>query len=147
MVVSPACSLLVGMAFVLTLEALGLRWPLIHWELDAWYMPLIWWPGLVFGFFLPREKGHLAACFVWIPGLLWLANALPFDGTTGRALNELLRPRHADCGSTECLGALIIAYPFLNSITYSIGAAVGLLTGPDRTPEEPFTDYTTIKLR
>jgi len=48
---------------------------------------------------------------------------------------------------TECLGVLFYTYPALNSITYSVGSVLALLTSRRKTKSgEPFTERTTLGL-
>jgi hypothetical protein len=124
--------------------------------LDAWYGPFVWWPGLVLGFFVNRRTLQRAACFVWLPGLVWLVYGILStaagwhpDGMSWmtRVRTELFPLTHDQCGMTECLGVLFYTWPALNSVAYSISAALALLfNGNKSESKEPATDYTTLGL-
>jgi hypothetical protein len=111
--------------------------------LESWYVPLMWLPGFVIGFFANRKGRGLLPCMVWLPGLAWM---LLFLKTDGRAQ---IFPRNAnDCGTNECLSVVMVTYPFLNSVTYSLGALCGRLFGrssqntaarPTQDDKEPIT--------
>jgi len=60
---------------------------------------------------------------------------------------NLFPPKQGECGMTECLGVLFYTYPALNSITYSVGSVLALLTSRRKTKSgEPFTERTTLGL-
>jgi hypothetical protein len=49
---------------------------------------------------------------------------------------------------SECLGPLVWTWPALNAVTYSIGAALGILSQPDRPPaDEHFANLTILSLK
>jgi hypothetical protein len=61
---------------------------------------------------------------------------------------ELFPLEHDHCGMTECLGQPFYTWPALNSVAYSIGAALALLSKRDRADGgEPFSEYTTLGLK
>jgi hypothetical protein len=125
-------------------------------SLDAWYGPFVWWPGLVLGFFVNRRTLHRAACFVWFPGLLWLAYGILSTAAAWRPEGmswmtkvriDLFPVKGDQCGMTECLGELFYTWPALNSISYSVGAVLAFLSKRDRIESgRPFTDYATLRL-
>jgi hypothetical protein len=60
---------------------------------------------------------------------------------------DLFSLKQGECGMTECLYSLFYTWMALNSIAYSIGAALALLSRRDKIKsEESFTDYTTLRL-
>ena len=122
---------------------------------DSWYGPFVFWPGLLLGFFVNRRTLHRAACFVWLPGLIWLVVGMLERASYAQdSLSwwtqvriELFPVGRSDCGSTECLGVAVYTWPAVNSVAYSIGAALVLLFkrgGSDG--EEPTTESTTLGL-
>ena len=156
MVATVVCSIL-GVIFVqVVLTIIGLGGLIRGANLEAWYGPLIWWPGLVLGFFVNRRTLQRAACFVWVPGLLWLAAGILSRATAWRPEGmswmtqvriDLFPLKQGECGTTECLYSLFHTWPALNSVAYSIGAALALLTNRDKTKiEEPPTGHTTLGL-
>ena len=111
---------------------------------DVWYGIHFWLPGLVLGFLISRIWTGRSACMVWMPGLLWLAVGLwdmgPRSFSTSnsamtRATSALFPMGNNECGSTECLGFAIFTIPALNSLTYSAGAALGVLARRRETDE------------
>jgi hypothetical protein len=153
------CSMLVGLSFDGILCALGLEGT-VRSLASAWYGPAVWWPGLVLGFFVNRRMLHRTACFVWLPGLLWLAWGILSVATSWGPVGmssmthvrvELFPMSHRDydaCAVSECLGPLVWTWPAVNAVTYSIGAALGILSQPDRPPaDEHFTNLTILSLK
>jgi hypothetical protein len=120
----------------------------------TWYGPLVWWPGLLLGFFVNRRALHRAACFVWLPGLIWLAFGIASAATSWRPAGmswmthvgvELFPLQPGECGTTECLRVLFCTWPAVNSVAYSIGAALAFLF--QRNDEGLTGDYTTLGLK
>jgi hypothetical protein len=156
MVGSVVCLFLADVVLIGTLRTIGLDTVLRHVNFDAWYLPIVWWPGLVLGFFVNRRTLHRTACFVWFPGLLWLGYGIVGAATSWRPDGmswmtrvkiDLFSVKPGECGMTECLGLLVYTWPAVNSVAYSIGAALGLLSRPDRSNSgEPFTEHTTLGL-
>jgi hypothetical protein len=114
---------------------------------DSWYLPSYWWPGLVLGFFINRRYLHRAACFVWLPGLLWLAYGIPNVKPQRIHWEEvrlaLFPLRKDDCGVTECLYVFLFTWPALNAAAYSIGAWLGLLFMRRQNEDvDPYTKHT-----
>lgn len=156
MVATVVCSIL-GVIFVqVVLTIIGLGGLIRGANLEAWYRPLVWWPGLVLGFFVNRRTLHRAACFVWFPGLLWLAHGI-LNTATGwhpdgmswmtKVRIDLFPLKQGECGMTECVGEVFYTWPALNSVAYSIGAALALLFNRSKSDsEEPSTEHTTLGL-
>ena len=104
--------------------------------IDSWYGPFVWWPGLALGLFVNRRTLHRAACFVWIPGLVWLDCGI-INTSRGwhpvgispmaKVRIELFPLKQGECGMTECLGVMFYTWPALNSVAYSIGATMALV--------------------
>jgi len=106
-----------------------------------WYSPWVWWPGIVLGFVVNRRTLQRAACLVWLPGLLWLAIGILHIATGWHPVGvsrmtevriSLFPLEQGECRWTECVYVLFTTYPALNSITYSIGAAIALLINQDK---------------
>ena len=121
--------------------------------LDTWYAPLVWWPGLLLGFFVNRRTLHGSACFVWLAGLVWLAVGMLIVATSWRPagvpwttyVSDQLFPLQRDaCGTIECLRVMFCTWPAVNSVAYSVGAAIALLF--PRETEELSRAYTTLGL-
>ena len=145
---SVVCVFLGGIILGIILRVVGLG-PIR--AADAWYGPFVWWPGLLLGFLVNRRTHQRAACFVWLPGMLLLAygilecgNCLATGGDVWmtRVRIELFPLQQDHCG--ECLGQPFYTWPALNSITYSIGAALALLSKRGAiNSEEPPSEYIT----
>jgi hypothetical protein len=148
------CSMLAGLAFDGVLCALGSEGT-IRRLASAWYGPAIWWPGTL-GFFVNRRMLHRAACFVWLPGLVWLALGILSMATSSGPVEmssmahlrvELFPMTRSDydaCALNQCLGPLLWTWPALSAVTYSIGAALGLLSQSDRRSAYDHFEYLTI---
>ena len=151
------CSMLAGLAFDGVLCALGSEGT-IRRLASAWYGPAIWWPGTL-GFFVNRRMLHRAACFVWLPGLVWLALGIqsilsmatswgPVEMSSMTHLRVELFPMtrsdYDGCALNQCLGPLLWTWPALSAVTYSIGAALGLLSQSDRRSAYDHFEYLTI---
>jgi hypothetical protein len=87
--------------------------------------------------------------------LLWLAAGILSRGAawhpegmswTTQVRIDLFPLKQGECGMTECLYSLFHTWPALNSVTYSIGAALALLINRDKIKEESFTEHTTLGL-
>jgi hypothetical protein len=150
------CSMVAGLAFDGVLCALGLEGT-VRRLASAWYGPAIWWPGIL-GFFVNRRLLHRAACFAWLPGLVWLAlGILSLSMATSWGpvamssmthlrveLFPVTRSDYDACAVNECFGPLLWTWPSLSAVTYSIGAALGLLSQPERQPAYEDFGYLTI---
>ena len=151
------CSVLAGLAFDGVLCALGSEGT-VRRLASAWYGPAIWWPGIL-GFFVNRRMLHRAACFAWLPGLVWLAWGIlsilstatswgPVEMSPMTHLRVELFPLtpsdYEACAVNQCLGPLLWTWPALSAVTYSIGAALGLLSQSDRRPAYDHFGYLTI---
>lgn len=119
----------VSLVFVIFMDAV-----FIPVSLQAWYLPFVWGPGLILGFLANRRMLQSTACFVWMPGLIWLVLGT-FDQTFHRpnwaswivAVKEGMFPVSQNgCGTTECLGVLVYTMPAVNSVAYSLGAWLAL---------------------
>lgn len=107
---------------------------------DLWYSPAIWLPCLLIGFFMNRKLHHRAAVLVWLGGLLWFMFTTGYISHTGfhwvswtKYREQIQFPlRNSDCAGNECLNYVFGTLPLLNSVSYSIGAALGLLRKADR---------------
>jgi hypothetical protein len=99
----------------------------------------------VLGFFLNRSRQHRAACLVWIPGLAWIIFGMLSAGSwqldwpsmLAQARIDLFPLKQGECGMTECLGVLLCTFPFMNSLAYSIGAAIALFNGTEKHDSQP----------
>jgi hypothetical protein len=156
MPVSVVCSVLCGILVQVVLTAVGEGGLPRQANFDAWYWPFIWGPALVLGLLVNRRTLQRAACFVWFPGLLWLASGIlriatgwhP-DGVSPmtEVRIELFPRKQGECGMTECLGVLFYVWPAINSVAYSIGAAIALLSRRNKIKsDETLTDSTTLRL-
>jgi hypothetical protein len=109
-----------------------------------WYSPIGWFPCLLLGFLLNRNRHHRAAVLVWVGGLLWfilLTGYISYSGLhwiTWTEMKELtfFPLRKSDCIGGGCLGYGFATLPLLSSIAYSVGASFGLL----------FNERTLLKL-
>jgi hypothetical protein len=152
------CSMLTGLAFDGVLCALGSEGT-VRRLASAWYGPAIWWPGSILGFFVNRRMLHRAACFAWLPGLVWLAlgilsllsMATPWGPVEVSSMTHLrvelfpmTRSDYDACAVNQCLGPLLWTWPALSAVTYSIGAALGLLSQSDRRSAYDHFGYLTI---
>jgi hypothetical protein len=154
MPVSVICMILGGILIGVVMRVVGIR-PFR--AVDVWYTPFVWWPGLVLGFLVNRRRLHRAACLVWFPGLLWLAYGILSTATAWRPEGmswmtkvriDLFPLKGGECGTTECMGEAFYTWPALNSVAYSISAAVALLINQDEPKsQEPPRDDTTLGLR
>lgn len=132
MIVSVALAVGVDLATRILLNVAGLGGTLRGLNIDAWYGPVAWSPGLFLGFFMNRHFRHRTAYLIWTCGLLWITYGLLTAGSwrhdwSSRMVEariDLFPLRQGECGTTECLGVLLFTWPFVNSITYSIGAAL-----------------------
>jgi hypothetical protein len=102
----------------------------------TWFNPADWAPSLFAGFFLNRHWRHRSACFVWICGLSWFAFLSRFPHPSLSGWIACMEQYGGKLYFPTQKGALNLAInscfitgtiPTLNSITYSIGAATGLL--------------------
>ena len=59
---------------------------------------------------------------------------------------DLFPLKQGECGMTECLYVLSTTYPALNSITYSVGAVLALISQGKAKGEGPFTGHPTLGL-
>ena len=143
--------MLAGLAFDGVLCALGSEGT-IRRLASAWYGPAIWWPGTL-GFFVNRRMLHRAACFVWLPGLVWLALGILSMATSVEMLSmthlrvelfPMTRSDYDGCALNQCLGPLLWTWPALSAVTYSIGAALGLPSQSDRRSASDHFEYLTI---
>jgi len=151
MVGGVVCSMVLGTTVVTVLQEIGLDGLLRRFNFDAWYLPIVWGPGFLLGFLVNRRTLHRAACFVWLPGQVWLATGIlgkishGYNWTQVRI--DLFPLKASECGATECLDVLFGTWPALNSITYSIGAAIALSCRPRRfDSEEQSREYTSLGL-
>ncbi len=129
-------------------------------QLEYWWGPLVWWPGLILGFFFVTYRSFdRAACFVWLPGPLWLAWGVLGEATAWRpaGISAMVHVRiglfpmslsdRSACSPSECLGQLFYTYPALNAVTYSIGAALAFLfKADDKAIKQAPGECTTLKL-
>jgi len=102
---------------------------------DAPYSPLFWGFAFFLGLFLNRIIPTHSAKSVWIVGVLWLIfwGASDISAYDPRWCNGCSLPQYVwysyfsywNC-TQECLGQLLGTAPMLNSVAYSLGAAVAL---------------------
>ena len=120
------------------------------------YDPFFWIPALITGFLVNRRLatrsavliGILAAVFLFV--IIWwdargLSRSEYYVHLTGGhywrySVQQLLSPSDRDCGSSECLGKLLLTVPAVISFAYSIGAWVGLQSSRQSNAERPATD-------
>jgi hypothetical protein len=107
---------------------------------SQWYGPDVLFTGLALGFFVNRRLLDRAACLVWVPGLFWLAWSILGYATDWRPSGmsavthirvQLIPTSYGDfgaCAMSECLGIMFVTWPVLNTITYSMGAWLGLMS-------------------
>jgi hypothetical protein len=159
MLVSVGLVVVFDLAARVLLSTIGLG-EILQWlNIEAWYGPFVWGPGLLLGFFLNRHFRHRAACFSFILGVAWIAFGVLKAGSwrhgwssrMAEARIDLFPLKQAECGTTECLGVLICTWPFINSVAYSIGALLGLLSRVDKTEEgergESLARPSTLRLK
>jgi hypothetical protein len=113
---------------------------------DTPYGPSFWGTALVFGFCLNLAMDDRSAKWAWAVGLLWLAlwcgvTVAEYgpQWTHGRSLGQELWSEYFSywhC-SEECLTQMFVTTPTINSMAYSVGAAIAL---PLRTHLLPFVD-------
>jgi hypothetical protein len=120
------------------------------------YNPFFWIPALITGFLVNRRLatrsavliGILAAVFLFVI-IWWDASSLSrseyYVHLTGGhywrySVQQLLSPSDRDCGSSECLGKLLVTVPTVISVAYSIGAWVGLQSSCQSNAEHPAAD-------
>ena len=102
---------------------------------DVPYSPLLWGLAFLVGLLLNRPMRSPSAKWVWVVGVCWLtllaaSNIGAYDPRycDGCSLLQFIWYScfsYWNC-SGECLGQLIATTPMLNSIAYSVGAAVAL---------------------
>lgn len=101
-----------------------------------WYDPAEWAPCLILGFFLNRHWRHPSACFIWACGLLWFAYVSHFPSPSisdwftcmAQKGDKLYFPIRAGAFSVQKNSCYMVGtIPVLNSVSYSIGAALGIL--------------------
>lgn len=102
--------------------------------------PFLWGPGAVLGFLVNKTARSRLACWVWLPGVVWVVNPIlasirDYDPRysqgctpTQNMLNEFFILNSHRCGgASTVLTGLFFVLPALNAIAYSIGAAVALI--------------------
>jgi hypothetical protein len=107
----------------------------------TWFNPVDWAPCLLVGFLLNGHWRHRSACFVWICGLVWFAFVSRFVPMSLSSWLACMTQYGAKLYFPTQAGALNISKnscfilgtnPTLNSISYSVGAAFGLLIRANR---------------
>jgi hypothetical protein len=113
------------------------------------FTPLLWGVGLAAGILLTRASHSTSGRWVWVCGLLWLAFLVSRDlrgydprwcqGCTKLQFIWYNYFTSRNC-MQECFGEFLGTVPMLNSLAYSIGAAVWLRFNQHRvraSPEAP----------
>jgi hypothetical protein len=100
---------------------------------DVPYSPLLWGSAFLLGLLLNRIMLNDSAKWVWIVGLAWLIIFVASDiraydprWCRGCSLSQYVWYGYFsywNC-SQECMGQLLGTAPMLNSVAYSIGAAL-----------------------
>ena len=100
---------------------------------DTPYGPSFWGTALVFGFCLNLAMNDNSAKWVWTVGLLWMAiwcgvtlTEYSPQWTHGRSLGQELWSEYFSywhC-TEECLGQMFVTTPAIDTVTYSLGAAM-----------------------
>ena len=102
---------------------------------DVPYSPLLWGFAFLLGLFVNRVMPNRSARWVWIVGVSWLvlagaSNVRDYDPRwcNGCSLPQYLWYSYFSYGNCtqECLGQLLGTAPMLNSIAYSLGAAIAV---------------------
>jgi len=106
--------------------------------LDVPYSPLLWGLAFVLGLFVNRVMPNPSAKWVWVVGVSWLILTVAGDirvydprWCNGCSLSQYLWYSYFsywNC-TQECLGQLLGTAPMLNSVAYSLGAAIALRFG------------------
>ena len=121
--------------------------------------PFIWGPGFVLGFLVNRIISGRFACWVWPLGVVWLAYGIwdsvhlydPrwYQGCSAseNVVNAFFILNSRKCGGgSSTLAGILFTLPAVNTIAYSLGAWLGLLSKRrwDRTDSKRHT--TTLGL-
>jgi len=102
---------------------------------DFPYSPLFWGPLLVIGFLVNNIMRHNSGQWVWVIGVLWLASSIAstlrgYDPRwcLGCSASQYVWHSYFTYGDSyeEGLGLVFGTTPMLNSVAYSIGAALGM---------------------
>jgi hypothetical protein len=114
-------------------------------ERGGFLNPLFWAPGFILGLLVNRVKFSGFACWVWLLGAAWLAFGIVdslhgydprwYQGCTPsqNIVNAFFVGNSRKCGGGEStLSGLFFTMPAINSIVYSIGAWLGLVSGKRR---------------
>jgi hypothetical protein len=114
-------------------------------ERGGFLSPLFWTPGFILGLLVNRVKSSRFACWVWLLGAAWLVFGILdslhgydprwYQGCTPsqNIVNAFFVGNSRKCGGGESiLYVLLFTMPAINSITYSIGAWLGLVFGKRR---------------
>ena len=123
------------------------------------FNPFMWASGLIVGFFLSRITRARYACWVWLPGVVWLTYGIwgsvhlydPrwYQGCTAseNVVNAFFLLNGRKCGGGEStLAGIIFTTPAINSVAYSIGAWAGLLWRKRRGKADMNSGTTTLGL-
>lgn len=133
------------------MNPVGPHWRLITFFVDVPYSPAFWGAAMLLGFFVNQSMGDRSALWVGPAGLILLAAIVLISISEGEQPGyELVQHQHyfflkqvagelfgVDpklCGGNECLGKLLFTVPALSSVSYSLGAFLGLRMRPTPLP-------------
>jgi hypothetical protein len=144
MLVSVVLALVLDLSTRILLTAIGHGEILHRVDVEAWYGPLVWGPGLVLGVLVNRHFRHRTAYLTWLPGMIWIvfavltAGSWRHDGPSrmAEARLDLFPLKQGECGTTECLGVLLYTWPFVNALTYSFGAAIAFACSRENSTQD-----------
>jgi hypothetical protein len=110
-------------------------------ELGGFLNPLFLGPAFVLGLLVNRAKLSRFACWVWLLGAAWLVLGIldSLHGYDPRWYQGCTAPEHVvnaffvgnsrKCGGgSDALEGLFFTFPAVNSVAYSVGAWLGLLS-------------------
>jgi hypothetical protein len=105
-------------------------------DIASWCVVFI--VGIILGYVANRVTLGSAACWVWVPGLIWLLLGIwdsvrLYDprwhqgcSAAQNVVNTFFVADSSKCGGTEDLSAVIFALPAFCSAAYSVGAWIEL---------------------
>jgi hypothetical protein len=123
------------------------------------FNPFMWVLGLIAGFFVNRITLPRYACWVWLAGAGWLALGVwsevhSYDPrwyqsctASENVVNAFFVLNGRKCGGGgSTLGGIFFTTPAINSIAYSVGAWIGLLSRKRWDQTNRNEDTTTLGL-
>ncbi len=106
------------------------------------YNPFLWISGALLGLFVNRFARNRSACWVGAIALVYMFAIMVWDISIFRRsdyyatlthghywkyeFGQLFSPDNATCSASECLGQLLVTFPVVASVAYSIGAWLAL---------------------